>query len=146
MTYQIDNKVGSPRLHLQNMLREAEVYSEYPKDGFVKIIEEAGYYFSEELLEKNFDLENSVRGKTSGEFMQITGYSRPKINAYIEKHGRIVYLAPGYYDLEAFKEFLGTHIKEHIEKRGRPCKEDESQEVTEETLEKLAPLPSKSEE
>lgn len=124
MAYETENNVGSPRLHLLNILKENKIYSEFPKDNFTKIIDDSGYYFSEELLEKNFDLENCIRGKTSWAFMIETGYSRPKINAYIEKHGRIVYLAPGYYDLQAFTEFLKTHIKEHIEKRGRPCKED----------------------
>ncbi len=135
MAYETENRVGSPRLHLQNILRENKIYSEFPKEWFVKIIEEAWYYFSQELLEKQFDLANSICWKTSGEFMKITWYSRPKINAYIEKHGRIVYLAPGYYNLEEFTEFLKTHIKEHIEKRGRPAKSEIFDEVTPEVQE-----------
>lgn len=67
--------------------------------------------------------------------MKITWYSRPKINAYIEKHWRIVYLAPGYYNLEEFTEFLKTHIKKHIEKRGRPTKSEIFDEVTPEVQE-----------
>ncbi len=54
--------------------------------------------------------------------MEKTGYSRPKINRYMEKHGRVVFLCPGYYDIGAFKAFLPTHIKEEIysENWGRP--------------------------
>lgn len=122
MAYETENKVGSPRIHLLNTLKEAEIFSEFPKEGFTRIIDEAGYYFSEELLEKQFDLSQCTCGKTSAEFMEKTGYSRPKINAYIEKHGRVVFLAHGYYDFKALGEFLPTHIKEHIEKRGRPAK------------------------
>ncbi len=123
MAYETENKVGSPRLQLLNVLKENEVYSEFPKEWFTKVLDESGYYFSEELVEKKFDLSSCMVGKTSERFMELTGYSRPKINAYIEKHGRVVYLEPGYYNFSKFSDFLQTHIKEQIEKRGRPPKD-----------------------
>lgn len=122
MAYETKNKVGSPRLQLLNMLKEAGIYSEFPQEGFVKLLDEQGYYFSEELVLKEFKFSECEHGKTSGEFMERTGYSRPKINQYIEKHGRVCYIHPGYYDLEALGKFLTENIKEHIEKRGRPPK------------------------
>ncbi len=55
--------------------------------------------------------------------MNVTGYSRPKINTYIETHWRVVYLNAWYYDLEKFSTFLkNDHIKEFVEKRWRPSK------------------------
>lgn len=123
MTYETKNKVWSPRLHLLNLLRENWIYSEYPKEWYTKIIDESWYYFSEELLEKDFDFANSTFWKTSNEFMKITGYSRPKINTYIETHWRVVFLSAWYYDLESFRTFLqNEHIKEWVEKRWRPTK------------------------
>jgi len=123
MTYKKINKVGSPRLHLLNLLREKNIYSEFEKKWFTKIDIMYGYYFSQELLDNDFDFENSINWKTSKEFMETTWYSRPKINTYIEKHWRVLYLDKGYYDLEVFKEFLKWHIKMWIEKRGRPKKD-----------------------
>ncbi len=32
MSYAIDNKVGSPRKHLLNILTKEDIYSEFPKD------------------------------------------------------------------------------------------------------------------
>ena len=123
MTYETINKVGSPRLHLLNTLRELWIFSEFPKDDYVQIIDNAWYYFSEELLEKDFDLSLCVHGKTSKDFMEVSGYSRPKINTYIEKHGRVVYLTPWYYHMSQLRSFTEDNIKPFIEKRGRPTKD-----------------------
>lgn len=123
MTYKTYNKVGSPRLHLLNLLREKEIYSEFPKDWFTKVIDESGYYFSQELLDHNFDFTKCTYWKISKDFMTATWYSRPKINTYIEKHWRVVFLTEWYYNLELFYDFLrDEHIKEYIEKRWRPSK------------------------
>lgn len=123
MAYTIENKVGSPRLHFINKLKEQNIFSEFPKEWFTKISkEESWYYFVEELLEKDFDLWKCINAKTSWEFMNLTWYSRPKINTYIEKHWRIVYFEVWYYDLENLKTYLKDNMKEWIEKRGRPTK------------------------
>ena len=123
MTYKVENKVGSPRLHFMNKLKEQNIFSEFPKEWFTKISkEESWYYFVEELIEKNFNFENCVNWKTSWEFMELTWYSRPKINTYIEKHWRIVFLNVWFYDFKNLKTFLEDNMKEWIEKRGRPTK------------------------
>ena len=120
MAYKVQNKVGSPRLHLLNILRENWVYSEFPKEWFIKVIDWAWYYFSQELLDNDFDFSKCIYWKIWNDFMEITWYSRPKINTYIEKHWRVVYLTEWYYNIEVFKTFLKTHIREQIEKRWRP--------------------------
>ncbi|MDD3302259.1 MAG: hypothetical protein PHN31_01790 [Candidatus Gracilibacteria bacterium] len=121
--YKVENSVGSPRLHLLNRLIEKGIYSEFEKEGSVQIDNQYGYYFSQELIDKEFDFDNCINGKRSLDFMNLTGYSRPKINNYIEKNGRVVYLSIGYYNIELLKEFLISNMDEfvrnRVETRGR---------------------------
>lgn len=122
--YEKINKVWSPRLHLLNLLKENDVFSEYPREWFVKIFDKlTWYYFSQELLDKNFALSECTSWKIWSDFMKITWYSRPKINSYIEKHWRIVYLSSWYYNFKNFRTFLNWHIKKWIENRWRKCKQ-----------------------
>jgi hypothetical protein len=123
MTYKIENSIGSPRLHFMNKLKENNIYSEFPKEWFKQVLKDEGwYYFVEELIEKDFKFKDCINPKTSWEFMKLTWYSRPKINTYIEKHWRIVFLNVWYYDLENLKTYLKDNMKEWIEKRGRPTR------------------------
>jgi len=122
MSYDKINEVWSPRLHLLNILRNGGIFSEFPKENFIQVTDNTWYYFSEELLEKDFDFSLCITWKTSKDFMKISGYSRPKINTYIEQHWRIIYLNSWYYDIEKLKVFVQKNIKPFVEKRGRPIK------------------------
>lgn len=122
MGYKEIEKVGSPRIHLLNTLKANDIFSEFPKEGFTRVVDEVWYYFSEELLEKEFQFSECTHGKTSGVFKDLTGYSRPRINTYIEKYLKIFYFSEGYYDLRELKLFIQENMKDFIEKRWRPTK------------------------
>jgi hypothetical protein len=123
MSYEKINKVWSPRVYLLNILRENKIYSEFKKEWYINISENYWYFFSQQLLDNDFNFEESINWKTSKEFMDATWYSRPKINCNIELHWRVLYLDRGYYNIELFKEFLKTHIQKFVEKRWRRKKE-----------------------
>ncbi len=115
--YKVENSVGSPRLHLLNRLIEKWIYSEFEKEWSVQIDNQYWYYFSQELIDKEFDFDNCINWKRSLDFMNLTWYSRPKINNYIEKNWRVVYLSIWYYNIELLKEFLISNMDEFVRNR-----------------------------
>ncbi len=115
-------KTGSPRVNLVNMLKANDIYSEFPRDWFTKIIDEAWYYFSEELLQRDFNLWLCTYWKTSWDFKDVTWYSRPKINTYLDKYRKVFFFTEGYYNIPKLREFIVSNMKEFIERRWRPSK------------------------
>ena len=120
--YEVLNKVKSPRVHLTNKLREAWIYSEFKKEWFTDISENKWYYFSQELIEKNFNFEKCTYWELAKDFMDVTGFSRPKINSYIERHWKVFYFESGFYDLQALVWFIKENQTKYVERRWRPKK------------------------
>lgn len=124
MTYDIKNTIWSPRLFLLWKLKELNIFSEWRKwENFSEVSkEDIWYYFTEEICENNFDLKNSTKWTTSEEFMKKSWFSRPKINQYIEKYWKVIFLEQWFYDFEKLKKFLIENKKEFTETRWRKKK------------------------
>ena len=113
------NRCGSPRLHVINMMRTVWVISDYPRgEWWIQVTDDnRGYYFSEEIIDKKWDLTKCTFKQTGDDFSKLCWISRPKLNQHIEKYMRIIYFIPWYYNKELLVSFLKDNMKLFEDKR-----------------------------